>query len=80
MPFFRKYAELFGRNPKSVSELPHTENQKQRNGAFSLSIFGSPYIEGDSTYPNILWCKPTSNTIYCMAFNRTETHLEACNW
>ena len=79
MPFFRKYAELFGRNRKSVSELPHPENQKQPNGAFSLSIFGSPYMEGDSTYPNILWCEQTRNTICCMAFNRTETRLEARN-
>ena len=54
MPFFRKYAELFGRNPKSVSELPHTENQKQPNGAFSLSIFGSPYMEGDSSIPQYI--------------------------
>ena len=54
MPFFRKYAELFGRNPKSVSELPHTENQKQRNGAFSLSVSSRPYIEGEFPIPQYI--------------------------
>ena len=54
MPFFRKYAELFGRNPKSVSELPHTENQKQHNGAFSQSVSSRPYIKGGFPIPQYI--------------------------